>query len=873
MSPQGEPNEGRLLALIIGTASYTDPTLTRLRAPGHDARDLAEVLGDETIGGFKVQTVLDAPANTIRRRVARFCADAGPHDLALVYLSCHGVLDDRGQLHYAAMDTERALLAATTVEATWLNQQLDSCRSRRQILILDCCHSGAFARGTKGTSDLGLRHRFEARGRIVLTASRATEYAFEGDRIVGEHTQASAVFTGALVEGLRSGDADRDGDGEITVTELYDYANRVVGSREERQRPGLWVVGGEGEIVIARNPHAGVVEPKPLSDDLIDATQSLHPKIRIGAVAVLADLLFGPDPGLRMSACGRLQQIAKDDIAVVAGPARAALARYLAVEEPEPPAPEPHVSTTHEHDPVVAEKGSVGPPPPSRPPVPSPPVDHDAPPPPSRRPRAWPRIPVLKKSGLVLAAMLVAGAAAATQVPSAGPAAVRVGAIYSVTGSDRNLGRDVLDGARFAVDYVNGTDGLKSTLPLGGAAGLPGLDGAKLELVERNIHAKRCSVQSAFTQLVDHDRVAAVIGAGQSTFTLRALSAAVTHKPHVPLVNDISSASSLTEHIAAKPGQDPGRRVPGTCPTNVPRPSPWFFRVGPSDALAAKVFFDLIDAAERTGTRVRRVAILRENDDIFGNDGAAATIKLANERGIAFKNLGYHTVVGAAKSDAQVSCGSANGRAVVHELDRQVIKIKKYRPDVVFALSYGPDAIAAVQMMKKHHYKPPVMLAYGTGFASSTFVRDALKPNKSCKLRGADPSGIVVRTSGSADVTNPSTPAASIAQRFEHSVHRKMNSRSAGGFTAMLTLAQAIDEAASTDPRRIQAALNHLDLPASATILPWTGIRFDHSGQNTRAGVVLQIVKQRAAGTDPTNLDLRDAGVVHEIFKRVKRHT
>jgi uncharacterized caspase-like protein len=241
MPTMAEAGEGRRLALVIATGSYADPTLAKLRAPGRDASDLATVLEDAAIGGFEVETVLDAPAESLRRRVAQFCAQVGPGDLALVYLSCHGVLDDRGRLYYATADTDRALLAATAVPSAWLNEQLEDCRGRRQILVLDCCHSGAFAKGAKGEGELALGERFEGRGRVVLTGSRGTEYSFERDHVVGAGT--SSVFTNALIEGLRSGEADRDGDGLVTIGELYDYAYDLVRSKEARQTPTLWTYG------------------------------------------------------------------------------------------------------------------------------------------------------------------------------------------------------------------------------------------------------------------------------------------------------------------------------------------------------------------------------------------------------------------------------------------------------------------------------------------------------------------------------------------------------------------------------------------------------------------------------------------------------
>ena len=258
MPPPGD-GEGRRRALIVATGTYADATLAGLRAPGRDAEELAAILEDAAIGGFDVETVLDVPADGLRRRVARFCSQGGPRDLALVYISCHGVLDDRGRLYYATTDTDHELLAATAIPAAWLNEQLDDCRCRRQIVVLDCCHSGAFAKGAKGEGALALGERFEGRGRVVLTASRATEYSFEGDRVLGDGV--SSVFTDVLVQGLRSGEADRDGDGIVTVTELYDYAYEAVRARDARQTPMLWTYGAEGGLLVAHSPRGVVSKP------------------------------------------------------------------------------------------------------------------------------------------------------------------------------------------------------------------------------------------------------------------------------------------------------------------------------------------------------------------------------------------------------------------------------------------------------------------------------------------------------------------------------------------------------------------------------------------------------------------------------------
>jgi uncharacterized caspase-like protein len=208
--PAPELPSGPRLALVVATTRYGDPALRQLRAPARDAADLAEVLDDPDIGGFAVTSVIDRSAQQIRLAVEDFLTDRDTDDLLVVYLSCHGLIDARRRLYFAGTDTVKSRLAATGVEAQWLLEQMEDCRARRQVVILDCCFSGAFAHGSKGESDLGLeRFHGQGRGRVVLTASRATEYSFEGEPVPGS-APAGSVFTAALVEGLRTGDADAD---------------------------------------------------------------------------------------------------------------------------------------------------------------------------------------------------------------------------------------------------------------------------------------------------------------------------------------------------------------------------------------------------------------------------------------------------------------------------------------------------------------------------------------------------------------------------------------------------------------------------------------------------------------------------------------
>jgi hypothetical protein len=344
MGPAAEPLPGPRLALVVATGVYTaDPGLRRLRAPARDADDLAQVLADPGIGGFAVTTVIDQPAQQVRLAIEDFLVDRGTGDLLLVYLSCHGLLDARRRLYFAATDTHKDRLGSTGVEAAWVLDQLEHCRARRQVLILDSCFSGAFAHGAKGEADLGLRDRFvgQGRGRVVLTASTATEYSFEGDP-TDAATPAGSVFTAVLVQGLRTGAADADHDGHVSVDDAYTYVFDQVQAAGAEQTPQRWLYGAEGRILLARNPAGPTVIPAPLPESLRAGLESPHPGIRIGAVNELGEWLNGGDPARVATALRHLQEVAENDIPRVAATARTLLGTRTTADSSAPavaPAP------------------------------------------------------------------------------------------------------------------------------------------------------------------------------------------------------------------------------------------------------------------------------------------------------------------------------------------------------------------------------------------------------------------------------------------------------------------------------------------------------------------------------------------------------
>jgi hypothetical protein len=324
--------DGARVALVIANEEYADPGLSRLMAPARDAAALADVLGDPAVGGFDVQVLENASAHEIRYAVEDFFADRSPEDLLLLHFSCHGLKNAAGELFLAVADTQPTRLASTAVAADFVNRQMADSRAQRIALFLDCCYGGAFPRGlvVRATGEAQVRDAFAGqdrvgggRGRVVVTASSAMEYAFEGGQLASG-TSKPSVFTSAVVDGLTSGDADRDGDGWVGLTELVSYVSDQIHRVTPNQNPQMWTFGSQGELLIART-RSRRITPTELAPELVQAMESPLPAARFGVVDYLRERLVGEDVGLAYAAWLALTRMTEDDSRKVAEAARQAL--------------------------------------------------------------------------------------------------------------------------------------------------------------------------------------------------------------------------------------------------------------------------------------------------------------------------------------------------------------------------------------------------------------------------------------------------------------------------------------------------------------------------------------------------------------------
>ncbi|WP_433265473.1 caspase, EACC1-associated type [Actinosynnema sp. CS-041913] len=280
-------------ALLVATDRYVDPTFSALRSPRRDVAELDRVLRDPAIGGFTTEVLINQSSGHLRERVEVAFGGAGHDDFLLLYLSGHGVKDRFGRLQFVATDTRNERVASSAVAAQFVHDLIDQSRASQVVVWLDCCYGGAFPSGMlpRAAGSVDVVEQLEGRGCVVMTASTHIQYAYEPGGGVANGRPEPSVFTKAIVEGLQTGVADLDGDGEITTGELYSYVyDRVRAENPEQTPTSSGTVSGD--LVVA---HAGSRLPFGGPDELRRLLRSRDPALREAGVRILAERAGGGD--------------------------------------------------------------------------------------------------------------------------------------------------------------------------------------------------------------------------------------------------------------------------------------------------------------------------------------------------------------------------------------------------------------------------------------------------------------------------------------------------------------------------------------------------------------------------------------------------
>jgi len=260
------------IALLIGVSEYPSGDLNPLRNAVNDANAMQRILDNPELGDFDDIKVLENPTKEMMEiEIEKLFPSFKPKnlkDLLLFYFSGHGIRDDEGKLYLAAHNTQKQYPRATAVASSFLHDLMNKCNSKRQVVILDCCYSAAFTQGltAKDAGTIDIKQQLGGEGRAILTSSTSTQYSFEQD-----NTELS-IYTHYLIEGIETGEADKNQDGKLSVDELHQYAKEKVQKNKPQMKPEIYAIGEGYNIFLVKNPKI-LKQDEEKSIDIIELLQ------------------------------------------------------------------------------------------------------------------------------------------------------------------------------------------------------------------------------------------------------------------------------------------------------------------------------------------------------------------------------------------------------------------------------------------------------------------------------------------------------------------------------------------------------------------------------------------------------------------------
>jgi len=404
-----------------------------------------------------------------------------------------------------------------------------------------------------------------------------------------------------------------------------------------------------------------------------------------------------------------------------------------------------------------------------------------------------------------LAAAAVATFGAAFSASAYAQQEIKIGVIYPLTGPAASTGAELKSALELAADIINnGAKGVAG-LPFANGGGLPNLKGAKIKLVFADHQGNPQTGASEAERLISQEKVVALVGSYFSNVT--ATASQVAERYGVPFLNPESSSATLTQ-----------------------RGFKWFFRTTPHDDLFVHNFFDFMKELEaKKKMKIGTIATFNENT-LWGNETTKLEAKLAPDNG-------YNIV-------KQVTYPAKST-----QLTSEVQTLKAAAPSLVMQSSYLGDALLSMKTYKELGFSPDMILANNAGFTDTEFIRTL----------GKDAEYVITREVWALDLAAKNPLIREVNALFNARTKSNFTGNSSRTFTGLMVIADAINRAGSTEPEAIRKALVATDIPASALIMPWGGVKFDQSGQNTLGrGILVQIVGGTYHTVYPFNLATQD---------------
>ena len=243
-------------ALLVGVSEY-ESGLSPLPQALKDVEAMQQVLLHPDMGNLahsQLVVLKNPERQKLEEAMEKLFVTRQPNDLVLFFFSGHGLKDETGKLYLATRNTKKTaqgdLIRSSAMAASFVHESMNRSRSQLQVVILDSCFSGAFGEGLLAKDDgrINIGRELGAQGRAILTSSSSTQYSFE------QKGEELSLYTRYLIEGIKTGQADFNRDGIVSVGELHQYASEKVQQIKPMIKPEIYLDKEGYTIPLAKVP-------------------------------------------------------------------------------------------------------------------------------------------------------------------------------------------------------------------------------------------------------------------------------------------------------------------------------------------------------------------------------------------------------------------------------------------------------------------------------------------------------------------------------------------------------------------------------------------------------------------------------------------
>ena len=326
---------------------------------------------------------------------------------------------------------------------------------------------------------------------------------------------------------------------------------------------------------------------------------------------------------------------------------------------------------------------------------------------------------------------------------------IKIGVDGPFTGGSSSMGVSMRDGVRLATDEINKAGGVL---------------GRQIQLVERDDEAKNERGAQIAQELINKEKVVAVVGYINTGVGLA--SERFFQDAKIPVMNNVATGSVLTHQFDDQPEN-------------------YVFRNAANDSIQAPMIVE--EAITRRG--FKKVAILADSTN-YGQLGRADLEKALGLKGIK-----------------PVAVEKFNIKDV--DMTAQLLKAKEAGAEVVLTYGIGPELAQIANGMTKLGWKVPMIGSWTLSMANY--------------IDNAGPGGEGARMPQTF-IQEPTTPK---RQSFIISYLKTFNPKNARmdspvsaaqGYDSVYLLAAAIKQAGSTDGPKIKEALENLKTPVDGVV-------------------------------------------------------